>query len=123
MSLNVYESRLTVVGNCLSHLPSENSPPLFFDMLELLVSAFSQWLNTASKTLLRLILVKQILKFGLIISNWYIFKIIMKGKGKWLFLIVFSDWLVSTVVWCLFFFFRKTWIEGKEFQIDQNFNE
>ncbi len=44
-----------------------------------------------------------------------------KGKGKWLFLIVFSDWLVSTVVWCLFFFFRKTWLEGKEFQIDQNF--
>ena len=45
----------------------------------------------------------------------------MKGKGKWLFLIVFLDWLVSTVVWCLFFFFRKTWIEGKEFRIDQNF--
>lgn len=45
----------------------------------------------------------------------------MKGKGKWLFLIVFSDWLVSTLVWCLFFFFRKTWIEGKEFHTDQNF--
>ena len=39
----------------------------------------------------------------------------------WVILFIISDWLVASLVWGLFFYFRKTWIEEKAFEIDQNF--
>ena len=30
-------------------------------------------------------------------------------------------WLIASLVWGLFFYFRKTWIEEKAFEVDQNF--
>ena len=39
----------------------------------------------------------------------------------WVILFIISDWLVASLVWGLFFYFRKTWIEQKAFEVDQNF--
>ena len=39
----------------------------------------------------------------------------------WVILFIISDWLIASLVWGLFFYFRKTWIEEKAFEIDQNF--
>ena len=39
----------------------------------------------------------------------------------WVILFVISDWLIASLVWGLFFYFRKTWIEQKAFEVDQNF--
>ena len=39
----------------------------------------------------------------------------------WVILFIISDWLVASLVWGLFFYFRKTWIEEKAFEVDQNF--
>ena len=39
----------------------------------------------------------------------------------WAILFIISDWLVASMVWGLFFYFRKTWIEQKAFEVDQNF--
>ena len=39
----------------------------------------------------------------------------------WVILFIISDWLIASLVWGLFFYFRKTWIEEKAFEVDQNF--
>ena len=39
----------------------------------------------------------------------------------WVILFIISDWLIASLVWGLFFYFRKTWIEQKAFEVDQNF--
>ena len=39
----------------------------------------------------------------------------------WVILFIISDWLIASLVWGLFFYFRKTWIEQKVFEVDQNF--
>ena len=44
----------------------------------------------------------------------------MKNR-LWVILFIISDWLIASLVWGLFFYFRKTWIEEKAFEVDQNF--
>jgi len=44
----------------------------------------------------------------------------MKTK-VWVYLFLLTDWMMATFAWSLFFFLRKTWIENKEFSVDQNF--
>ena len=44
----------------------------------------------------------------------------MNNKA-WVGLFLLLDWLMSLIAWSLFFFFRKTWLENKPFEIDQNF--
>ena len=44
----------------------------------------------------------------------------MNNKA-WVGLFLLLDWLMSVIAWSLFFFFRKTWLENKPFEIDQNF--
>ncbi len=44
----------------------------------------------------------------------------MKSRA-WVVLFIFFDWLVASVSWTLFFYFRKTWFENSPFEVDSNF--
>jgi exopolysaccharide biosynthesis polyprenyl glycosylphosphotransferase len=44
----------------------------------------------------------------------------MKERG-WVSLFLFADWFSAILAWSLFFYFRKTVLEGSEFETDVNF--